>query len=549
MNKIKQCHITDVPSEGNDMRVRSHVLPVRIVWSQGIIKNPEALLGRGMHAPCVLESTTEQQASILLDFGCELNGGISINLGYPSKPEQSVMRVRFGESVSEAMGDPNDDHAIHDWQVSLPALCVQELGLTGFRFVRIDLLSAPLSCEVRGILAVSLVRPVEELGQFECSDEKLNKIWQVGRRTVHLCMQNYLLDGIKRDRMVWMGDIHSQIGVVQHAFGAQKIIEESLDIIRDCTPENEWMNGIPAYSAWWLISQRDWFMYTAHEDYLRAQQPYFSSLARKLAGMVNDQGRLDWQDRELLDWASARDAQATMSGLQSLGCWALMASVDVARVLDDQDLAQACAGAVNKMRQINLPQTGNKQAMALRILTGACDARKGHDDVLAKNPAAGLSPWFGLYVLQAYAAAGDAQGALNLMKEYWGGMIDLGATSYWEHFDIEWKKLGSRIDELTPSGRRDLHATTGDHCFVGLRHSLCHGWGSGPVTYLSQYVLGVHPVAAGYGKVRISPMLGDLQWARGVIPTPHGVIRIEHERDVDGRVKTKLELPSGCELE
>lgn len=547
MPPITMGHITDFPPIGADTRSRRHVLPVRVLWTQGKVTNAEELLSGGVHAPCVLESTPDQRAAILLDFGQEINGGVCINLGYPKPGGRANLRVRFGESATEAMGEPNQDHGVHDWQISLPPISAQEIGLTGFRFVRIDLLDAPQSYEFRGVTAVALERDLPEIGHFECSDDLLNQTWRVGRRTVQLCMQNYLLDGIKRDRMVWMGDIHPQVGVIHHAYGTQKAVEESLDILRDRTPAESWMNGIPSYSAWWILSQHDWYWYTGRIHYLKQQHIYLSLLTKRLAGLVNDAGRLDWQGRALLDWASARDPEGTDTGLQSLGLWAFQASFHLAQQLGDHDLAQVCETAINKMKKAILPETHNKQATALRILTGRVDAKKNNHDVLAQNPAAGLSPWFGLYVLQARAAAGDAQGALDLIREYWGGMIKLGATSYWEHFDVNWLTLGSRIDELTPPGGKDVHADTGDHCFVGLRHSLCHGWGGGPTTYLSQYVLGVHPASPGYGRVRIAPMLGDLKWARGTIPTPHGAIRIAHERLPDGSINSQVELPKGCE--
>jgi alpha-L-rhamnosidase len=54
------------------------------------------------------------------------------------------VRVRFGESVSEAMaelgGEQNaqNDHAIRDQTVTLPWLGKKMVGPSGFRFVRID---------------------------------------------------------------------------------------------------------------------------------------------------------------------------------------------------------------------------------------------------------------------------------------------------------------------------------------------------------------------------------------------------------------------------
>ena len=66
------------------------------------------------------------------------------------------------------------------------------------------------------------LRDLQYLGSFECSDERLNTIWQTGAYTVHLNMQDYLWDGIKRDRLVWIGDMHPETHGHQHRVRLQR---------------------------------------------------------------------------------------------------------------------------------------------------------------------------------------------------------------------------------------------------------------------------------------------------------------------------------------
>jgi len=151
-------------------------------------------------------------------------------------------------------------------------------------------------------------------------------------------------------------------------------------------------------------------------------------------------------------------------------------------------------------------------------------------------------------MLQAMAKAGDYAGAMACIREYWGAMLDLGATTFWEDFDLEWMDNAARIDELVPEGKVDVHATYGKYCYIGLRHSLCHGWASGPTAWLSQHVLGVEVVEPGCKTVRIRPNLGDLQWVEGTYPTPMGAIKIRHEKRPDGKVVSKIEAPKGVKV-
>ena len=181
-------------------------------------------------------------------------------------------------------------------------------------------------------------------------------------------------------------------------------------------------------------------------------------------------------------------------------------------------------------------------------LSGLADADDMNDNLLSLEPLSGVSTFYGFYVLQARALAGDYLGALDVIRSYWGGMLELGATSFWEDFDLEWAKNAGRIDEMPSQDSDDIHADYGNYCYVGLRHSLCHGWASGPTSWLSQHVLGVQILEPGCKTVKIEPHLGDLEWAEGSYPTPFGPIRVRHEKRADGKIDSQIDIPKGIKL-
>jgi hypothetical protein len=127
-------------------------------------------------------------------------------------------------------------------------------------------------------------------------------------------------------------------------------------------------------------------------------------------------------------------------------------------------------------------------------------------------------------------------------------MIDIGATTFWEDFDLEWTKDAAPIDELVPAGKKDIHADFGDYCYEKLRHSLCHGWASGPTAWLSEHVLGVQVVDPGCKVIRVKPHLGDLQWVEGSFPTPFGVVNVTHKKESDGKIVTTVTAPEGVKV-
>lgn len=127
-------------------------------------------------------------------------------------------------------------------------------------------------------------------------------------------------------------------------------------------------------------------------------------------------------------------------------------------------------------------------------------------------------------------------------------MIDLGATTFWENFDITWAENAARIDQLVPDGKNDIHADYGDWCYVGLRHSLCHGWAAGPTAWLTRHVLGFRPLTPGCKRLLVDPHLGDLRKAAGRFPTPRGVVHVSHSRDAVGAIRTEIDAPQGIEI-
>ncbi len=484
-----------------------------------------------------------------MDYGIELHGGVRIENGITGTKRPVRVRVRFGESVSEVMGTPNNDHAVHDQEVLLPWYGSAEVGNTGFRFVRIDLVDHDAELSIHRVEAVFLYRDLDYRGTFTCSDERLNRIWRTGAYTVHLCMQERLWDGIKRDRLVWIGDMHPETMVISTVFGNHPIVPESLDFVRDQTPLPGWMNGISSYSLWWVLIHHAWYRYHGDHAYLYRQRAYLTGLLRILSGQIDEDGSEALRGHRFLDWPTSEDPAAIHMGLHSLLVLALHRGADLCRILGDVQTAETAEAAQDRLRTHRPEGSRSKQANALTVAAGLQDARDVNSRVLAVNPFFGVSTFYGYYVLQARAAAGDHAGCLELIRRYWGAMLDLGATTFWEDFNLDWVPGSAGISEPVPAGMRDIHGDFGDYCYKGLRHSLCHGWAAGPTAWLSEHVLGVTPLEPGCRVVAIRPVLADLDFAEGTLPTPHGPLRVRHELRRDGTVATDVDAPSGVRVE
>jgi hypothetical protein len=548
-----------------DPRQRVYVHPTRIVWQTPnddarSIRDAEVLLApfTGQIAPnespaCTLEHRGAAPG-VLLDFGRELHGSVQLHVVSTVQGNKPVqVRIRLGESVGEAMSELGDrgscnDHAIRD-QTCLVPWCGQiEIGMSGFRFGRIDLIEPNASMRLRAVRAVSVMRDLSRIGTFRCNDDRLNRIFDVGAYTVHLNLQYYLWDGIKRDRLVWVGDMHPEAMTIARVFGDVDVVRHSLDWVRDRTPASNWMNGISSYSLWWVLIHEAWFGHFGNVDYLRAQKAYLDELLARLASFIDDTGSETLDGMRFIDWPTFGDPVAVHAGLQSLMVLAHEAAARIERALGDERNAEAATDIASRLRRHQPARPASKASSAMLALSGLADAGAVNRESLAPGGPSGLSTFFGYYVLQARARAGDHAGALEVIRRYWGGMLDVGATTFWEDFDLDWTKNAGRIDELTPAGKLDLHGDFGAHCYKGFRHSLCHGWASGPTAWLSEHVLGLTPLSPGCQRVAVRPQLADLDWAEGSLPTPYGPVRVRHERRRDGTIVTEHDAPTDVKL-
>lgn len=550
-------------SSTSDM-VKTYLTPQKIIWqsdnSGKNIQNPSALLKMGNRQVAVNDkdlfrfiSTAENKPAIVLDYGKEIHGGIKISMGIRPSKTPLKLRLRFGESVGEAMSDiggtqnATNEHSLRDFVVEVPWLGSVEVGETGFRFLRIDVVEGNENAPIKSIEAAFIYRDLPYLGSFECSDERLNEIWATGAYTVHLNMQNYLWDGIKRDRLVWVGDMHPEVMTINTVFGANEIVPKSLDLARDQHPLPEWMNGISSYSMWWILIHKSWYDYQGNVAYLKEQERYMTTLLDQLSTFIDKDNKEILNGGRFLDWPTSTDPKAVHAGLQSMMIMTFEAGSDIMQTLGNKKLHDKYNLIAQNLKKHKPEGNTSKQAAALMSIANIADSKNTNTTILKKNGVENMSTFYGYYILEAMAKAGDYDGALKVIREYWGGMLDLGATTFWEDFDVLDVANSGRIDVVTPTHKKDIHGDFGEFCYVGFRHSLCHGWASGPTPWLTQHVLGIQSLDGG-NTIKIVPHLGDLKFAKGTFPTKKGILKVSHIKEANGKIKTTIDAPKGIKI-
>ncbi len=536
------------PGMEKDQRTRAYVPPCRVVRAAGVAY-PQRLLNQTqiqalLVNPCKELTCIQPGGELILDFGRELHGQLLLTTGDGPKDQQLLVQVTLGESVSETLGTPTRDHGVHKLALAVPRFGQVYFGDSAFRFVRLSLApDAPGTLELQAAVAVAVYQDWEYRGYFESDDPVLNQIWQTGAYTVHLNCQDYIYDGVKRDRLVWMGDLYPEIRTLLSVFDETALIEKSLDFMRDTTVPSEWMNEISSYSCWWVICQRDLYFYRGNYGYLKQQQPALTAMLRQLLSCIEADGHEKLTGSRFLDWSTADNEKLIHAGLQGLMAWAMQAGAFLSTVLGLSALAERCRSAVKRLQRQIPDCQGNKVVAAILALGKMKDAKELNREVFSKAPYNGISTFYGYFVLQARALAGDTAGAVDLIRNYWGTMLKFGATTFWEDFDLEWTKNSYGIDSLPVAGKKDIHGDFGKYCYIGFRHSLCHGWAGGPTAFLSESVMGVRPLEPGFRKVAVIPDLpAGVNRLEGGFPTPCGLIEVSVRRE-GNKVRSKVKLP------
>ncbi|HEU4555853.1 MAG TPA: GH116 family glycosyl hydrolase [Chitinophaga sp.] len=472
--------------------------------------------------------TTSGPQSLLVDFGKETFGFIQLH-GLKGK---GAVSVYYGESKEEAL-----DTAACETLDRLPIEQAMAKDTTmalskAFRFVNIR-----YNGDVR-IDSVSMLyeySPVVNRGSFRCSDEQVNRIWDVAAYTLHLNTREFFIDGIKRDRWIWSGDAYQSFLMNYYLFFDSPTVTRTLMALRGKDPVSSHINTIMDYTFYWFLGIYDYYLYTGDRSFIQQFYPRMQSLIDFCLQRRDKDGMLEGQagDWVFIDWADGLSKQGAVSFEQLLFCRSLETMALCADLVKDRaseakykqlaaDLRSKLfsyywdAGKqafvhsrVNGKPTSNVTRYTNMFSIFFNYLDDAQKQGVKQHVLLNDSVQQITTPYMRFYELEALCAMGEQGYVLKEMKDYWGGMLALGATSFWEKYDPREKGTAHLAMYGRPYGR-----------------SLCHAWGASPIYLLGKYYIGVRPTAPGYKTWLAEPALGGLQWMEGTVPTPGGNITV-----------------------
>ena len=508
---------------------KEYFLPVRLIGSGNVVKTEELFAEKRAGVSFRTDNCALLQgkgAFLLLDFGKELCGGLRLITRLA--PENAQLRITFGESVAEACSTVGvkgacNDHSPRDMTVTVSMMSDLEFGQTGFRFARIELLTEG-ELGLISVYGYCLTPNFSNEASIVTNDPALNKIIETAAYTLKLTFQNnYIWDGIKRDRLVWCGDLHPEILTSLYWFGNTPNVKNSLRFLRENTPEGTWVNTIPTYSAWWVINAIDYADITGDEAFFAESQGYIESVLDAFDRCVAEDGTMHFGEKLdmefYLDWPTFETPDAVVGSASLL----ILAAKKYLQKKEHAGARRLCNVLAKYLQQ----PVSHKQIRAFQILAGGDSTAAA--DYLQKNGAEGMSTFMAYYILSATAASGGTE-MLPMLKSYYGAMLDRGATTFWEDFDLAWLEGSSRIDAMPAPGEKDLHGDYGKYCYQGFRHSLCHGWAAGVLAFVVEHIAGLK-ITDGGKNITVQPHMDGLTDLDAVFPTAGGTVEIHIHGD------------------
>ena len=465
---------------------------------------------------------------MLYDFGREVFGYLRLS------NQEYIINVYYGESREEAL----DKEHCETLDQLKPGR--REPDSKAFRYVYIEGDYA-LGAWWDDVWMEYEYAPFDEQrsGKFRCSDDEINRIWDVAAYTMDLTTREFFMDGIKRDRWTWSGDaIQSYLMNYYLRFDAE-CVKRTIRQLRGKDPVTAHVNTIMDYTFYWFKSIHDYYEYTGDVAFVREMWTRMVTLMDYVEGRINSHGMAEGlpDDWIFVDWVDfPMHKRGTLAFEQILLMKAMETMAICAELVGDAQVSGYRIKAEtlrNKIKQTFWSNelkaffhaieegTMNRQITKFpnmfAILYGLADEEERHDIMqsVMLNPdvPAITTPYMRFYELETLLIDGHHGQVLKEIRDYWGGMLREGATSFWEKYNPE----ENGAEHLAMYGRP-------------YGKSLCHAWGASPVYLLGKYYLGIRPTKPGYKEFEVRPNLGDLEWIEGDVPTPNGMIHVYMDR-------------------
>lgn len=449
--------------------------------------------------------TEQVDDGILYDFGREITAHALVELAAGAAPGEAGLTVTlcYGESRAEAL-DVDYSYFKDTLELTVGSEC--RTKLRAFRYIYIPQGAAAAKLDMKADFEYV---DFAHRSHFTCSDSRVNDIWKVAEDTFRLASGIFFIDGVKRDRWIWSGDAYQSYLISRYLFFDADVCKRTILALRGNDPVTQHINTIVDYSMYWLMSIGDYYMMTRDDEFIRMIYPKMTSMMAYIMEQIDDNGFIygrpgDWI---FVDWSEI-DKEGPVCAEQMLlaKCYEAMIQAGARMGVDTGDFTARHKALLENIRKFywnsakgafidsfesgknHVSRHANIFAIIFDFATEAETASILENVLFNDAVTAITTPYFKFYELEALSKLGYYDQVLTQMKAYWGGMLDKGATTFWEEYN----------PEDTEDVQYDMY---GDKYFK----SLCHAWGASPIYLIGRYFMGLKPTAPGYETFEIAP--------------------------------------------
>ena len=503
---------------------------------------------------------------MILDFGREVSGRVELQV---EAPAGTTLEIAYGEAVTQDRIATKFDSDYHFTDCFILNDGVNKVTTNfaerGFRMIQLSFRNFDRPLKIHRIKGIDCRYNFVPRGTFFSSDYKLNRIFSVCQETLSACSSDVFMDPW-RERAFWVNDLLVNNLATLHCFGAAELHRHALELTFSQPDENGLLYTVvpqpgisddcdfifAATNLYMVLILQDYWNFSGDNETVLKYLPATGRILDAVWQLADEQGILktsgitakwnfyDWSFEEN-HYCCNGTAESMLSSLFIIAAKTFIRMADALHYQFDLDNLQKRwqLTAENFEKRFRSPLTGLIEDEVLDLehdncpikistqlghvfwlLTGEASADMQQVCIKAMEGEKLLIPDYYLHYFYFAAASisGHGNECLRRIRHYWGRCIDTGSPTLYE---------------------AGIH-TFGTQSMNG-SGSLCHGFGTIPVAFVHETILGVKASKPGFAEFTFNPQLLDLTFAQGDIPTPYGSISVELTADY-----CTLTVPENC---
>ncbi|GAA0310380.1 hypothetical protein GGQ92_001606 [Gracilibacillus halotolerans] len=451
--------------------------------------------------------------SIILDFNDHLVGYLKLDVKPVGSPPDAPLHLKltFGEMPVE-VAEPFSNYKgrlSSSWlqeeiiHVDVLPQVLEFSRRYSFRYLKLEVLDTSPKYKVsftKAVVETVTSADKEKLVPAEYKDNELAEIERISNKTLLDCMQDVFEDGPKRDRRLWLGDLHLQAQANYVSFQNNDLVKRNLYqfaavpnqhgqvsanlfIAPTLIPDDTFLYD---YSLLFTSTLHDYYEATGDKETLVDLWP--TALRQVELGIERlDENNIVIDDEtwwSFIDWQGDLNKQAPS---QAILLFVLRKAIALAEALEKKAEQEKLAEALERITQATVEHLWDEEqgffisgsdrqvswaSQVWMVLAGVLEKEDNQQllkRLLKDKEAVGMNtPYMHHHLVEALFISDLKKEALDWIKMYWGGMVRDGADTFWELYNPEDK-------EFSPYG---------DHII----NSYCHAWSCTPTYLLRKYL-------------------------------------------------------------